>query len=234
MTGTGDEELLASERYVQLIKELRREHEGEWGFQTKMARRLGISAGYFNKLLHGGRTGVGLDTIARAAVRMRILPHYFLEADGSYRDFVVETTGELARRSRPLTETGGFSADLARSICDGVVITARRNRAEAATTPAASGATLPPEFRGDAVDGVLMKMVTALLAESGGMVLEPPGIDEWLGSPEATGLTKREKSVARGLGWVASRLGYLPTPFLYSNLVSALRMLPEVDDSETE
>lgn len=93
---------IARTRYRELVEALRSETEGErGGWQSDVAKRLGITQGMVSKIMRGERDP-GLATISKAATRLGIRWQYFTDRtleDPHWRDFVGQ--GSDARTEDP-------------------------------------------------------------------------------------------------------------------------------------
>jgi transcriptional regulator with XRE-family HTH domain len=86
---------IAIERYRALVEQLRDELGAEFGWQTRVAERLGISQPYPSLIIDGKRKA-GIDAIELAIVRLNIDPDFFfdrtLQETPDYTAYLVEPT----------------------------------------------------------------------------------------------------------------------------------------------
>ena len=82
---------LSSRRYALLVDQLGDELGRAYGWQSRVARRLGIDQSTINRLVRRERATVGSDAIDRAVLRLRIDSRFFYDAslgdDPDYRDY---------------------------------------------------------------------------------------------------------------------------------------------------
>lgn len=67
----------AARRYAALVEQLADELGRKWGWQTAVAKRLGITQVYVSQIHNGERTGVGASAIEKAVRRIPLDPSYF-------------------------------------------------------------------------------------------------------------------------------------------------------------
>ena len=131
---------LASERYLDLVAQLREEDGASGGWQSRIANRLGVSQAYISLLSSGRRAKIGTRALRGACRTMQLKPEFFtipMEFDEEYEqpirllyeDYLIE--GASAPERPDPTAVAKSHMDLVAS----AIVEADRNGALATTQP---------------------------------------------------------------------------------------------------
>jgi predicted XRE-type DNA-binding protein len=86
-----------TKRYIRLIDEMAQDLNLRHGWQSNVARQLGVDQSYVSRLYRRERDSVGLDSVELAIERLRIRPEYFhgRKEPASYKDYVGPDRGSV-------------------------------------------------------------------------------------------------------------------------------------------
>ncbi|MEM1417445.1 MAG: hypothetical protein AAGH15_21290 [Myxococcota bacterium] len=227
-------------KYVALIDALASDRHQAYGWKAQVARLLGVSQGYLGRLHSGQRKRIGWDVVARATVRLDLLPSFWIRPEiepSSWRDHQSEPresireaerlTGEYVRLgdSEVLALLGAIKDEIVRARPD------LRDRDRLHGSPGVSvslderGAQrLDVRASSSRVPEVIARVTTALAMHKSSTE-RAPGYGEWLRGPVAESLTESERAVLEAVGWLFASVDRPPSPQTYTALWGLLASL---------
>ena len=221
---------IAAARYLDLISWFEGERNRERGWKAYAARTLGISPAYLGKLQKAAEASevprIGANVVARAVVRMRIQPSYFLVDDdqdvSAYRrESLAELVESLPETFRPEYMMDDFTVRLKEAVDAELARAAYLGSQDAA----GSVGTRSDPQQADA--GTVAHIVNALfhwdVRDQGRG--EPEGLSHFRTSNASLELLPSELALLRVVGWAATAKGYQVTPGFYAASLALVRTL---------